>query len=107
MVEKSKVKSRTNGKDFEEEMMGGGNKLRRVVHNVRHVLAVELMCAAQGIDYRRPLRAGVGVEEAHARVRALVAPLGDDRVLAPDIARLADAIADGMFVTSHALIPVS
>jgi histidine ammonia-lyase len=87
--------------------MGAANKLRRVVHNVRHVLAVELMCAAQGIDYRRPLRAGVGVEEAHARVRALVAPLGDDRVLAPDIVRLADAIADGMFVTSHALIPVA
>jgi histidine ammonia-lyase len=35
--------------------MGAATKLRRVLHNVRHVLAVELMCAAQGIESRRPL----------------------------------------------------
>lgn len=72
-------------------------KLRRVVGNVRHVLAIELMCAAQGIDHRAPLRPGRGVARAHAEVRMLVPHLERDRVLADDIARLAEAIAAGAF----------
>ena len=77
--------------------MGAATKLRKVVRNLEHVLAVELMCAAQGIDHRRPLRGGAGVERAHAAVRARVAPLVADRVLGPDIEVLADAIASGAF----------
>lgn len=77
--------------------MGAAWKVRRIVDNVRHVLAIELMCAAQGVDYRAPLRPGTGVRHAHAIVRSLVDPLGRDRVLAPDITTLADAIAAGRF----------
>jgi histidine ammonia-lyase len=72
-------------------------KLRRVVRNVQHVIAIELMCAAQGVEYRRPLRAARAVEDALGIVRELVAPLGQDRVLAPDIAALAAAVAAGRF----------
>ena len=78
--------------------MGAAWKLRRIVRNVQHVLGIELMCAAQGIDFRRPLRAGRGVETAHAAVRAHVASLGDDRALSGDIVTLADAVARGDFV---------
>lgn len=77
--------------------MGAAWKLRRVMHNVRHVLAIELMCAAQGVDCRAPLQPGAGVARAHAIVRSIVAPLARDRVLSDDIARLADAIARGQF----------
>ena len=77
--------------------MGAAWKLRRIIRNVQHILGIELMCAAQGIDYRRPLRGGVGVERAHAAVRRHVEPLGDDRVLSGDIFALADAIARGEF----------
>lgn len=77
--------------------MGAATKLRRVVHNLQHVLAIELMCAAQGLEYRRPLRAGVGVERAFATVRSLVPALKEDRVLGPDIERLAAAVASGRF----------
>jgi histidine ammonia-lyase len=77
-------------------------KLRRVVRNVRYVLAIELMCAAQGIDCRAPLKPGRGVARAHARVRELVAPLDRDRVLSPDIARLAAAIRDDEIAASPA-----
>lgn len=75
--------------------MGAAVKLRRVVQNVRHVLAIELLCAMQGIDYRRPLRSSEPVERAHALLRGVVPPLGRDRVLAPDIAAAAQLIADG------------
>ncbi|MBM3885573.1 MAG: histidine ammonia-lyase [Gemmatimonadetes bacterium] len=77
--------------------MGAAIKLRRILHNVRHVLGVELMCGAQGIDYRRPLRAGVGVERAYAAVRARVPRLAEDRVLGPDIEALAEAVGAGAF----------
>jgi histidine ammonia-lyase len=81
--------------------MGAATKLRRVVRNVQHVLAIELLCAAQGIDYRAPLAPGVGVRRAHAKVRELVDPLVEDRVPSPDMAALADAIANGHFDFSH------
>jgi histidine ammonia-lyase len=77
--------------------MSAAWKLRRVVRNVQHVLGIELMCAAQGVEYRRPLRAARVVEEAITVVREHVTPLAQDRVLAPDIAALADAISAGRF----------
>jgi histidine ammonia-lyase len=61
-----------------------------------------LMCAAQGLDYRAPLRAGRGAARGLERVREIVAPLTSDRVLSPDIARLADAIAAGHFTVATA-----
>jgi histidine ammonia-lyase len=86
-----------NKEDVVPMGMGAAWKLRRIVQNVRHVLAIELMCAAQGLDFRAPLRAGRGAAQGHKLVRQLVAPLERDRVLAPDIGRLADAIETGYF----------
>jgi histidine ammonia-lyase len=83
-----------NKEDVVPMAMAAAWKLRRIVRNVRYVLAVELMCAAQGIDCRAPLKPGRGVARAHEAVRGLVAPLGRDRPLSPDIERLAKAIAD-------------
>jgi histidine ammonia-lyase len=80
--------------------MGAAWKLRRIVQNVRYVLAIELLCAAQGVDFRAPLRPGRGVARAHGAVRRLVPPLERDRVLAPDIERLAQAIATGELTQS-------
>jgi histidine ammonia-lyase len=86
-----------NKEDVVPMAMGAAWKLRRVVQNVRNVLAIELMCAAQGIDYRAPLKPGRGVARAHAVVRGIVKPLGRDRVLSGDIAALAEAIESGQF----------
>ena len=86
-----------NREDVVPMAMGAAWKARRVVRNVQHVLAIELMCAAQGIDYRAPLKPGAGVMKAHTTVRSLVTPLDADRVLTPDIERLAEAVAAGRF----------
>jgi len=77
--------------------MAAAYKLRRVIRNVRRVLAIELMCAAQGLDFRAPLKPGRGVASAHAVVRRVVTTLGDDRPLSPDIEALARAIENGDF----------
>jgi histidine ammonia-lyase len=77
--------------------MGAAWKARRILQNVRRVLAVELMCSAQGIDFRAPLAPSIGVGIAHAAVRARVARLERDRVLSGDIETLATAIFERVF----------
>jgi histidine ammonia-lyase len=82
-----------NKEDVVPMAMTAAWKLRRIVRNVRYVLAIELMCGAQGIDCRAPLKPGRGVARAQAAVRKFVTPLDQDRSLSPDIERLASAIA--------------
>jgi len=60
-------------------------KLARIVGCLRDVLAVELLEAAQGLEFRRPLRSSPALERAHALLRAAVPPLDADRYLHPDI----------------------
>src|SRR6476661_7367751 len=91
-----------NKEDVVPMAMTAAWKLRRVVRNVRYVLAIELMCAAQGLDYRAPLKPGRGVVRAHADVRRLVPPLERDRALSADIERLARAIQSGEISPSSA-----
>jgi histidine ammonia-lyase len=63
-------------------------KCRRVLDTVRKVVGLELLCAAQGLDFLRPLRAGKGVEAAHARLRRDIATLESDRFLRPDLEKI-------------------
>ncbi len=77
--------------------MTGALKLRQVVENAERVLAIEMMCAAQGLECRLPLRPGRGVQQAHDAVRSLVPKLEQDRVLAGEIEALAGAVRAGKF----------
>jgi histidine ammonia-lyase len=65
--------------------MGAALKLHQVLANVRRVLAIELLCAAQGIDLLRPLRSSAPLERLHAAVRERIARWDEDRELAPDM----------------------
>jgi histidine ammonia-lyase len=73
-------------------------KLEQVVANVRSALAIEILTAAAGLDQRSPLAPSAGVAAAHAAVRALVAPLTEDRPLHGDIRVVADLVASGRLV---------
>ena len=77
--------------------MTGALKLRQIVEHAERIVAIEMMCAAQGLEFRRPLRPSGEVERAHAAVRAVVPRLERDRVLAPDIEALAAAVRAGRF----------
>jgi len=72
-------------------------KLRAIVENAEHVLAVELLAAAEGLEYRAPLKPGVGVRRAYELVRAHAPRLTRDRPLSPDIQQLAAVIRRGEF----------
>ncbi|MCC6230021.1 MAG: histidine ammonia-lyase [Phycisphaerales bacterium] len=60
-------------------------KARRAIELAEHVVAIELLCAAQGIELHRPLKAGVAVEHAIERIRREVPPLAFDRPPTADI----------------------
>jgi histidine ammonia-lyase len=72
-------------------------KLRAIVDLAESLLAIELLAAAEGLEHRRPLKAGVGVERAFAAVRKIARPLVQDRSLSPDITHVAEAIRRGDF----------
>ncbi|HET7043927.1 MAG TPA: histidine ammonia-lyase [Gaiellaceae bacterium] len=77
-----------------------GLKAWQVVANVEHALAIELLAAAQAVEFLAPLEPGAGAMAAHEAVRALSPRLREDRPLAPDIAAVAAAIRDGSFVAA-------
>ncbi|HLL78603.1 MAG TPA: histidine ammonia-lyase [Ktedonobacteraceae bacterium] len=83
--------------DFNSMGATSAHKLLRVLEQSRQVIAIELMCAAQLLEFRKPLQPGVGVLRAYEIVRARVEKLELDRTLAPDIDALAQAVNEGVF----------
>ncbi len=75
-------------------------KARQVVEFTRSCLAVEVLVAAQALDFRKPLRAGRGVAAAHAAVRQVVPPMEEDREIHRDIQAVSDLIDSGALLTS-------
>ena len=88
----------SGGKEDHVSMgMTSALKLKRIVENAEHVLAIEMMAAAQGLEYRRPLHAATEVERAYRVIRDSVPRLGEDRSLAAEIELLARKIREGAF----------
>jgi len=88
----------SGGKEDHVSMgMTAALKLRTIVENAEYVLAIELLAAAEGLEFRHPLKAGVGVEEAYARVRQISPAVDADRSMSSDIALVAAAIREGAF----------
>jgi histidine ammonia-lyase len=71
------------------------DKLGRIVDNVRNVLAIELLCAAQGVDLRAPHRPAAALADAHAAVRARVPHLEADRPVYRDVLTVRSLLDDG------------
>ena len=81
----------------------GARKALRVLENAEQVLAVEALCAAQALDLRRPLRAGRGVEAAHAAVRQRVAHRADDALFHDDLAAALALVRSGALAEAAAV----
>lgn len=70
-------------------------RLTDIAENVRDIVAIELLEAAQGVDFRRPLKGAEVVEQAHALLREQVAYYDQDRFFAPDITAAGALIYSG------------
>jgi histidine ammonia-lyase len=77
-------------------------RLLEMTENAAHIVAIELLAAAQGVELRRPLQTSAPLEAALARVRGHAAFLRDDRPLAGEIRAVADEVLRGNFASSNA-----
>jgi len=84
-----------NQEDYVSMGMSGARRLDRMLKNLRHTLAIELLCACQGIDLLAPLQTGTLAQKAYDAVRAKSAKLIADRSLAPEIEAVAALVAEG------------
>ena len=84
-----------NKEDYVSMGMTAALKLRRVVENTRHVLAIEAMAAAQALEFLAPLKTSARGLAAVAAIRSVVAVMETDRVMSGDFVRLAELIASG------------
>src|SRR2546421_998493 len=75
--------------------MTSAMKLRQIVELAEHITAIELICAAEGLEYRAPLQPGRGVKKAHEIIRRRVVRLAADRAMSSDIESIVQATRDG------------
>jgi histidine ammonia-lyase len=86
-----------NREDHVPMAMGAVLKLKQIVSNLEKILAIEFLCAAQGLDYLRPLKAGVNAEAAYQYIRERIPHVSTDRVLSVDIEKMAGIMSEGEF----------
>jgi histidine ammonia-lyase len=92
-----------NQEDHVSMAAHAARRLRKMNQNLSVILGVELICAAQGIEFRSPLATSPRLQDVMARVRADVAPLGQDRYMAPDITAAAALVSSGALVSAAGL----
>ncbi len=80
-------------------------RLQPMIANTAHILAIELLAAAQGIEFLRPLASSPPLEAAHALLRAQCAAMPTDRYLAPDIDRATAIVRDGSLARVLRTVP--
>lgn len=88
--------------DYVSMGWGAGRKLWQVLANVARVIAVEILCAVQGIEYRAPLAPGAGSGAAARAVRETVPPLLEDRAVSAEIETVAAMIDQGTLLEAAA-----
>src|SRR4029077_18174858 len=86
-----------NQEDYVSMGMSGARRLERMLANLRHILAIELLCACQGIDLLAPLQTGALAKKAIAAMREVSAKVVEDRSLAAEIGSVSAKITSGAF----------
>ena len=84
-----------NKEDYVSMGMTAALKLQRIVENSRNVLAIDAIAAAQALDFVAPLKTGKRGQKAYEAVRAVCAAMEHDRVMYPDVERVARLIESG------------
>lgn len=90
----------TSANQEDHNSMGSisARKCFQVLKNVQKVLAIELMTAAQGVEFLKPLKPGIGTGIAYSQIRKRVKPLNKDREIGKDIDRVIDLVESGRLI---------
>ena len=88
-----------NQEDHVSMATGAALRLADMADNLAGILAIELLAAAQALEFHRPLRTSTALEAAHALVRDVARPWDADRLMAPDIAAVKQLVEQGRFAS--------
>jgi histidine ammonia-lyase len=91
------IPTSANQEDHVSMATFAGRKAGEIARNAANVVAIELLAAAQGIDFHAPLKTSEALQQAHAKVRAVSPRLERDRSLAGDIERVRELIEADAF----------
>jgi len=92
------IPTTANFEDFVSMGSIAARKAGEILRNVEQILAIEVLCAAQGIDYRGADTAGKGTKAAHLLMRKKVPILKEDRVISTDIEAIVELILSGELI---------
>jgi len=92
----------TSANQEDHNSMGSiaAQKCYRIMHNLENVLAIELMTAAQAIEFLKPLKCGKGTSIVYKRIREVVPPLEKDRIIYDDIKKVLNIVKDDSLLNS-------
>ena len=94
------IPTSANQEDYVPMGMAAALKARESVDNAAHVVALEYLAAAQGLEFLKPLRAGLGPRAAATRIREEIPPLEEDRPMAREVERVLAWMASGELVAA-------
>src|SRR5438270_2215058 len=94
------IPTSANREDHVSMSTAAARKCRMIVTNATRVLACELRCAAQSLEFLAPLKAGVGAEAAYRHLREHIRPLGRDRTLHRDLEAVERLIRSGSLLSA-------
>lgn len=92
------IPTSANQEDFVPMGMAAALKARTALGNAAHVVALEYLAAAQGLEFLRPLKPGVGPRAAVARIREAIPPLEEDRAMSEEVERVLAWMKEGDLV---------
>ncbi len=92
------IPTEANFEDFVSMGSIAARKAREILRNVEWIVAIELLCAAQGMDYRGASGAGIGTRVAHSLIRKKAPMLREDRVISTDIEAVVELVRSGKVV---------
>ncbi len=88
-----------NQEDHVSMACHAARRLFEMNRNLEQILGIELLCAAQGIEYRAPIKTSPILAGVIARLRQDVATMGTDRYMAPDLEKGAELVASGELIS--------
>ena len=97
------IPTSANQEDHVSMATGAAMKAGRIVLNAAGVIGLELMAAAQGVDFHAPYKTSAPLQAAHRRIREISPFLEKDRYLAGEVAALQQLVADGALGGLHGL----
>ena len=92
-----------NQEDHVSMAAHAARRLMRMNSNLNVILGIELVCAVQGVEFRKPLKTSLPLQKVIATTRETIAPLAEDRYMAKDLEVAASMIADGKLLTGFDL----